>query len=240
VHKPLEVTLPDGTQIKSSHKCELDLPQVPEAAREGYILPGMKNHALLSVTKLCKAGCKVHFAKNECIISYNGKEILKGEKNTINGLWYVPIKNGTTTKPTVIIDDTINSVYHTSTIAETIQFLHQCMFSPTVDTFCKAIDNDQLIGMPYITSSLVRKYLPESTATAKGHMNRNRKHTRSTTKMRETPSRPADTEEDMRPEKSKTLNVSYLYELPSQNKMREHCTQIKQVHSLLYHSEATR
>jgi hypothetical protein len=57
------------------------------------------------------------------------------------------------------------------------------MFSPTIDTFCKAIDNDQLIGFPPITSSQVREYLPESTATAKGHMNRLRKGTRSTTKQ---------------------------------------------------------
>ena len=75
-----------------------------------------------------------------------------------------------------------NSVYHTSTLAETIQYIHQCMFSPTVDTFCKAIDNDQLIGFPKITSAQVRKYLPESTATAKGHMNRQHKGLRSTTR----------------------------------------------------------
>ena len=60
------------------------------------------------------------------------------------------------------------------------------MFSPTVDTFCKAIDNDQLIGFPAITSAQARKYVPESTATAKGHMNRQRKGTRSTTKQKET------------------------------------------------------
>eukprot|EP00956_Cyclotella_meneghiniana_P038932 scaffold162391_cov109-Cyclotella_meneghiniana.AAC.1 len=67
-------------------------------------------------------------------------------------------------------------------MAETIQFLHQCLFSPTVDTLCKAIDNDQLIGFPHLTSAMVRKYLPESTATAKGHMKRLRRNTRSTTK----------------------------------------------------------
>jgi hypothetical protein len=68
-------------------------------------------------------------------------------------------------------------------MAETIQFIHQCLFSPRVDTLCKAIDNNQLIGFPPITSSQVRKYLPESTATAKGHMNQLRKGTRSTTKQ---------------------------------------------------------
>jgi hypothetical protein len=51
-----------------------------------------------------------------------------------------------------------------------------------VDTLCKAIDNGQLIGFPNITARMVRKYLPESTATAKGHLNRTRKGLRSTTK----------------------------------------------------------
>ena len=57
-------------------------------------------------------------------------------------------------------------------------------FTNNIDTFCKAIDNNQLIGFPPITSNQVRKYLPESTATAKGHMNRLHKGTRFTTKQR--------------------------------------------------------
>jgi len=57
---------------------------------------------------------------------------------------------------------------------------------PTIDTFCKALDNDQLIGFPPIMSTQVHKYLPESTATAKGHLRHVRKNTRSTTRTRET------------------------------------------------------
>ena len=74
--------------------------------------------------------------------------------------------------------------------------MHQCLFSPTIDTLCKAIDNDQLIGFPHLTSALVRKYLPESTATAKGHMKRLRQHTRSTTKN---PSNEDIIDQDFRP-----------------------------------------
>eukprot|EP00804_Cyclotella_cryptica_P028165 CCRYP_011030-RA/>CCRYP_011030-RA protein AED:0.16 eAED:0.16 QI:0/0/0/1/0.25/0/5/0/1115 len=70
--------------------------------------------------------------------------------------------------------------------SQTIQYIHQCIFSPTVDALCKAIDNHQLIGFPPIPSTQIQKYLPESTATAKGHLRRVRKHTRSTTKMRQT------------------------------------------------------
>ena len=88
---------------------------------------------------------------------------------------------------------------------ETIKFLHQCLFSPTLDTLCKAIDNGHLIGFPHITSKLVRKYLPDSTATAKGHLNRTRKGLRSTTRSKTT--RQKQEEEDFNPPKEELEEV---------------------------------
>ena len=199
-HDRKEVKLPDGTVINSSHKCELDLHRVPKEASDGYILPDMKNHSLLSVTHLCKAGCQVNFTGETCIVTYKGKEIMRGERSKTNGLWLVPLTDKVSKKQIALTNGTANSAYHTSTLAETIQFLHQCLFSPTLDTLCKAIDNNQLIGFPNLTSRNVRKYLPASTATVKGHMNRMRKGTRSTTKTRP---RPPDEEEDMRPKQDK-------------------------------------
>ena len=187
-HKQVRVTLPDATVLESSHECELDLP-LPKAATSAYTIPGMKNHSLMSLTQLCNAGCKIMMDKEKLAVIYNGIVVMNGIKNKRNGLWYLPVSKNATNVTYAIHDDrqhehtqSANSVYHTSTLAETIQYIHQCMFSPTVDTFCKAIDNDQLIGFPKITSAQVRKYLPESTATAKGHMNRQHKGLRSTTK----------------------------------------------------------
>eukprot|EP00804_Cyclotella_cryptica_P022395 CCRYP_021040-RA/>CCRYP_021040-RA protein AED:0.48 eAED:0.82 QI:0/0/0/1/0/0/2/0/87 len=72
-------------------------------------------------------------------------------QNKCNGLCYIPIHqplqdtfniyNDTKTTNTHVN----NSVYHTTTLA--------------------ALDNDQLIGFPSITSTQARKYLPESTTT---------------------------------------------------------------------------
>ncbi|KAL7480670.1 hypothetical protein ACHAW6_006341, partial [Cyclotella cf. meneghiniana] len=191
LHQPIQVTLPDQSTLRSSHACELDLP-LPKTAKQGYVIPGMKNHSLISVTKLCNAGCKVVFSHDECNIVHNDTIVMQGHKNKQNGLWYIPIKQTIAHTPFHIYNDNIqpdhhtsNSVYHTTTLAETTQYIHQCLFSPTVETFCKAINNDQLIGFPPITAAQVRRYLPESTATAKGHLRRVRKHTRSTTKQRQ-------------------------------------------------------
>ena len=46
------VTLPNGSLLKSSHKCVLDTPQPPPTAQTGYIIPGMRNHSLMTVTKI--------------------------------------------------------------------------------------------------------------------------------------------------------------------------------------------
>ena len=88
---------------------------------------------------------------------------------------------------------------------ETIKFIHQCFFLPTVDKLCKAIENNQLIGLSNLTPKLVQKYLPDSTATAKGHMNRTKRGIRSTTKSQTF--KADEIEKDFRPEPNKDAEV---------------------------------
>ncbi len=102
---------------------------------------------------------------------------MKGHKNKCNVLWYIPICQSDQDTTYVIYDDTqnkykqtVNSMYHTTTLAKTIQFIHQCLFLPTVNTFCIALDNDQLMRFSPITSAQVHKYLPASITTAKGQL----------------------------------------------------------------------
>jgi hypothetical protein len=47
-HSPINVTLLDGTSLRSSHSCEMDVP-LPKEATTGYAIPGIKNHSLISV-----------------------------------------------------------------------------------------------------------------------------------------------------------------------------------------------
>ena len=67
---PLIVRLPDGARVKSTHTCELNLSQLPSAARIGHIVPGLASHSLISVVKLCNAGCEVTFNKIACKVTY--------------------------------------------------------------------------------------------------------------------------------------------------------------------------
>ena len=88
---PIKVTIPDGSQVHSTHTCQLAIPELPDNARIGHIIPGLASHSLLSAVKLCNAGCEVSFTKIECIVKYRGRVVLKGHKCSKTGMWMVPL-----------------------------------------------------------------------------------------------------------------------------------------------------
>ena len=61
-----------------------------------------------------------------------------------------------------------------------VQYLHRCDFSPVVPTWTKAIDAKFFATWPGLKSELLRKHLPKSLATAKGHLKQDRQNIRST------------------------------------------------------------
>ena len=90
---PVSVTLTDGDQVHSTHIGYLDMPQLPKSARECHIIPDLASYSLISVVKLCEAGCEVSF-KTLGIgveVRYRGRLIIKGSKFTRTGLWMVPL-----------------------------------------------------------------------------------------------------------------------------------------------------
>eukprot|EP00804_Cyclotella_cryptica_P020915 CCRYP_009247-RA/>CCRYP_009247-RA protein AED:0.49 eAED:0.54 QI:0/0/0/1/0/0/3/0/319 len=167
LHHPIQVTLPDQSTLRSSHKCELDIP-LPKTAKRGYIIPGMKNHSLISVAKMCDAGCKVIFSNNECHILHSDTIIMTGRKNKHNGLWYIPLQQSLQDTPFTIYNNTTlshhgNSVYHTTTLANT--FINVCFHQQ------------------YIPSAKPSTMI--SLSASADHIYTVKKHTRSTTHTRQ-------------------------------------------------------
>ena len=193
------VVIPDGTKSKSTEECDMDWPMLPKSACEGHILPSLKTHALVSVVKLCDAGCQVIFKHNCCLVVYKNKVIMYGVRCPRTRLWMVPLTIPTTKSKTKNIFTThhANNIHHMANQRNLIEYLHQCFFSPPASTLIKAIKNDQLMGVPGFTLKAVRKWLPTSTATIKGHLHRNRKNLRSTTKNEEIETK--EYEKDMNP-----------------------------------------
>ena len=197
---PLHIKLPDGSTIQSSHTANIALPQLPPMARVAHIVPGLASHSLVSVVKLCNAGCKVVMDDISCEVHYRGKPVIQCSKCVQTGLWMIPLlpakshdtqelpgtcKNTHKTGgPQDSVSHQAHHVHLSSTKAETAQFYHQSLFSPPVVTLLKAVNNAQLDSFPGLVPSLL-KHLPPSTATAKGHMHKNRKGLRSTSSTKQ-------------------------------------------------------
>ena len=193
---PISVRLPNGTAIKSTHQGLLPLTMLPQAARQAHILPGLASHSLISIAQLCDNGCTALFDKQQCHIMHNGITILKGPRCPKTKLWLLPTSNQkhqvnltVTTegeqhhKPVTTEGDAqlvCNNAYQQKTTKELLRYLHAAAFSPTAETWKKAISNNQFSTWPRLTTKRVQTLLPDSMATAKGHLKRKRKNLQST------------------------------------------------------------
>jgi hypothetical protein len=87
---PLTINLPDGTKVKSTHTCNITIPGLPTVL-VGHVVPKISIASLIGIRVLCNAGCKVIFTKTSCDIIYDGKIILRGNKDPSTDLWMLPI-----------------------------------------------------------------------------------------------------------------------------------------------------
>ena len=154
-----------GSWIETTHEGEIDIPGLPPAARKAHIYPDLANTFLVSIKTLVDAGCKVLFSKHDCIVLYKGSVIWKGGRQARTGLWILPLSpNGVEEMTKLQIepaawiatveqlhqeaemsvpegDEQVNNVFHTTTRAELIKYLHQAAFSPVKATWKKVIEN---------------------------------------------------------------------------------------------------
>jgi hypothetical protein len=128
--------------------------------------------------QLCDHGCKSVFT-NDCVtITLNDIVLLTGTRSTpTGGLWTLdPIAPTVTlaVEPSSPITGSVNAMFHTTlahdTIANCIAFYHASLFSPSLSTWCQAIDAGYFTTWPGITSSAVHKYPPQSTPMHQGYL----------------------------------------------------------------------
>jgi hypothetical protein len=68
-HVPLNVNMPNGTAIQSSHTCNLLLTDLPPQARQTHILPGLVHNSLISVGQLYDNRCSFTFTQDQVTVS---------------------------------------------------------------------------------------------------------------------------------------------------------------------------
>ena len=73
--RPIAINLPDGSVIRSTHTCRLDIPWFPSVTKMGHIVPGLAHTSLVSISVLCNAGYKVEYDEGQCIVNYRGRTV---------------------------------------------------------------------------------------------------------------------------------------------------------------------
>lgn len=177
--QPIAVQLPNGEHIWSSHTALLDIPALPLAARVAHIFPKLTSASLLSIGLLCDHGCTAVYTNQQVQILKQNKIILTGTRSPITKLWMVPL-----VAPDSTADETNHmaaTVIHSQSQAELVRFYHAALGSPAVSTLLHALQKG-FINIPGFTAKAVRRNIPHSVATSKGHLDQTRQGQHSTRK----------------------------------------------------------
>ena len=155
-------------------------------------MPGLSHSSLILTRKFCDAGCKVVFEQHECRVIYEERVVLVGARNPTTGLWHLPINPATSDEapamdlqllPNQRMPQRVERAANMHTLPhkqQQLKYMHQAFLCPPNASLVKAINNEQLKGIPLMSADNVRKFLPKSPATAKGGMKRVRTNIRST------------------------------------------------------------
>jgi hypothetical protein len=174
---PLKVRLPNGATMLSSHAAELNILELNADASIVHVFPGMANHYLLSVGKLCNEGY-TFTVKNASVTVCNPQEflILSGARDLDTGLWRINLRQDNQQ----LQQSVENNVYELRNTGALVNYLHKALFSPKKSVLLQAVKNGDLITWPGLTEEAINTHLKLTPATAMGHMNQRHQKIRST------------------------------------------------------------
>jgi hypothetical protein len=188
---PLTVRLPNGATMESSHTAESNITELNAAASKPHVFPGMSNHSLLSVGKLCNEGYIVTF-KNASVTVFNSQkfQILIGPRDLDTGLWRINLR-----RDSQQVHQTVaNNFYELRNTGALVHYLHNALFIPMKSALLQAVKNGHVITWPGLTEDAIHKHLKLTTATAMGNMNQRRQNIKSTLKAPIAEVLPTDTD----------------------------------------------
>ena len=167
------VTCPNKATLQPIAKGILHLhPALSTTAQTATVLDKLRSASLISIGQLCDDNCVALFSKNNLQVFKNGQVVLEGKRNWNDRLWDINISNKHESANIILQQDRTKSDYAT--------YIHACMYSPAKSTLLQAIKKGYLVGFPGVTSELINKHLLPSPATAKGHLNQERRNLQST------------------------------------------------------------
>jgi hypothetical protein len=186
---------PNGSNVVSKTQATLNIPQLPATAKVARVFEGITSANLLSTGQLCDAGCTaIYTAKDVKFFKGNasGECIMEGKRNPTNGLWDVKVDlvptstnkqqnvNGIIQNKTTKTDLVNGIIRKKTTKTDLVKYHHISLGSPTSVALLNGIKKGFLTTFPGLTEELVKKHLPKSIDTAKGHLQQQRQGLQST------------------------------------------------------------
>jgi hypothetical protein len=167
--------------MASSHSTRLQLPDLPNAAGVAHIFPSLNTASLISIGKLCDHNCTAVFTKTRVEVRNADNNVVIQGQRAPNGLWHLNLKdcNARTAQEQPHHSANLSTLAHQSA-SDRIAFLHAAAGYPVLSTWLKAIEAGYFATWPGLTATTVRRYLPASIISAKGHLDQQRANTRST------------------------------------------------------------
>ena len=185
-HERIEVMLPDGTKMISSHVGQLRIG--PKGARQAHIFKTLWG-SLLSIGTFCDHGCTAQFtAQKVKIFDAKNVLILEGSRSPLShNLWMIDLMStsiqASADNAKHVKQHLTASVTQTFSIQKRIMWMHRTWGSPAASTFIQALYKGW-IHLPGIAPRTVKKYaaILHSSESAAGHLDQSRMNAQSTTK----------------------------------------------------------
>jgi hypothetical protein len=182
--------LPNNATVHASQAGLLPLhPSLSDKAATAHVLDGITNSSLISLGQLCDDNCIAVFTKHNMHVYKDKLCVLTGTRNQRDGLWDIPLVSPSSPiaaapspslqsqPPTLAAHAIIRKDMTKTALA---QYLYGCCGSPVMSTWQRAIKNGNFVTWPGIDSLSLAKHLPKSIASAKGHLDQERKNLQST------------------------------------------------------------
>ena len=186
------VAVADGNTMTATHTANLPFPDMPDEAKRAFLFQGI-HRSLMSVGQMADHNFISTFYKKYATLVHPLVTYV-AYRDPKTGLYLMPM-NATPypTPPPVptaalCLDPGKANIWEPQCLhahkmqsqRDLVMYLHQAAYSPAVTTWCDAINANFYETWPGLTAKLVRKCLPPSLATAKGHLHQDRQNVRST------------------------------------------------------------
>ena len=175
VDEQIVVAVANGTLLKSTHHGSLNIPG--HGTILAHVFPQLKG-SLLSVSQLVDLGLRVTYCSTwVTVLNSINDTVIKGHRDPKSRLWMVDLLSLRTKEPELI--GSASAAIRLDSVSDFVNFWHAAYGSPAASTFVGAIDNGY-IRVPGLSSAKVRRHLPNTIATAHGHLTATRKGIQST------------------------------------------------------------